>query len=323
MKTKAYQEWLQGMELLTPKQRRAVRIRLNLAQSLHAIINELDQKPNHKCPHCQSERLGRWGRQSGLQRFRCKDCHKSFNALTGTPLARLRHKERWLDYSQALIDGITVRDAASLCGVAKTTSFRWRHRFLTDLADLKAKGLTGIVEADETYFPLSFKGSRQLPRPPHLRGHETNERGTGEEKVPVLILRDRYGATTDFKLNVASQAEELPIISQVIESDAVLCSDGAASLKGAAHQAGIAHRALNMSKGIRILAGVYHIQNVNAYISRLKNWMARFHGVATKYLQNYLGWRRGLERWGKQITPLIILQAAVGCFVPFQLLTLT
>lgn len=28
---------------------------------------------------------------------------------------------------------------------------------------------------------------------------------------------------------------------------------------------------------------------VNACHSRLKNWMARFHGVATKYLVNYRG----------------------------------
>lgn len=28
--------------------------------------------------------------------------------------------------------------------------------------------------------------------------------------------------------------------------------------------------------------GVYHIQNVNSYHSRLKKWMDRFNGVATK-----------------------------------------
>ena len=38
-----------------------------------------------------------------------------------------------------------------------------------------------------------------------------------------------------------------------------------------------------------------HINNVNAYHSRLKEWMRRFHGVATRNLPNYLGWRRALE----------------------------
>lgn len=36
--------------------------------------------------------------------------------------------------------------------------------------------------------------------------------------------------------------------------------------------------------------GLYHIQNVNSYHSRLQGWIQRFNGVATKYLDNYLTW---------------------------------
>jgi len=50
---------------------------------------------NAGCPHCASHSLQGWGHVSGLPRYRCKDCRRSFNALTGTPLARLRKKERW------------------------------------------------------------------------------------------------------------------------------------------------------------------------------------------------------------------------------------
>lgn len=323
MNAKAYREWLAGLKNLSRSQRKSVLIELN-GENLHeAVIANLERTSPHCCPKCQSERLGRWGRQSGLQRLRCRDCGKCFNALTGTPLARLRCKERWLAYSQALIEGLTIRKAAEQCGVNKTTSFRWRHRFLTDIAELKATDLTGIVEADETYFPLSFKGSRHLARPPHRRGHATHQRGTGDEQVPVLVLRDRHGATTDFKLIAASQAEEAPIIRQVVMTDAVLCTDGGASLRGAARQAGIAHRVLNQSAGVRVIAEVYHIQNVNAYDSRLKSWMTRFHGVATQYLENYLGWRRELERCGQQLTPNAVIQAAIGRSNTFQLSTQT
>lgn len=37
---------------------------------------------------------------------------------------------------------------------------------------------------------------------------------------------------------------------------------------------------------------VFHVQTVNAYHSRLKNWISRFNGVATERLPNYLIWRR-------------------------------
>jgi hypothetical protein len=57
------------------------------------------------CPHCGSQKLQRWGHASGLPRYRCVDCRRSFNALTGTPLARLRKKEQWAAQTQALITG--------------------------------------------------------------------------------------------------------------------------------------------------------------------------------------------------------------------------
>ena len=45
-----------------------------------------------------------------------------------------------------------------------------------------------------------------------------------------------------------------------------------------------------------------HRQNVNAYHGRLKEWLRRFHGVATKNLPNYLGWRRTLEALAQNAT---------------------
>ena len=104
------------------------------------------------CPHCQSSNVGSWGRACGLKRYRCRECRKSFNALTGTPLARLHKRGTWKTYAQALADSVSVRKAAQRTGVSVPTAFRWRHRFLTLAKDAKAKTVSGIVEADETFF---------------------------------------------------------------------------------------------------------------------------------------------------------------------------
>lgn len=79
-----------------------------------------------------------------------------------------------------------------------------------------------------------------------------------------------------------------------------------------AKQLHIAHQPVNLSAGIRVVDHAFHIQNVNAYDSRLKGWMYRFHGVATKYLPNYLGWRRCLERFSGILTPELFLGQAFG-----------
>lgn len=57
---------------------------------------------------------------------------------------------------------------------------------------------------------------------------------------------------------------------------------------------------------------MFHVQNVNAYHSRWKTWMTRFHGVATRYLNNDLGWHRMLDASGDAISSHRVLAAAFG-----------
>jgi transposase-like protein len=40
----------------------------------------------------------------------------------------------------------------------------------------------------------------------------------------------------------------------------------------------------------RTFKGIYHIQHINAFHSRLKSFMRPFQGVSTKHLNNYLVW---------------------------------
>ena len=75
---------------------------------------------------------------------------------------------------------------------------------------------------------------------------------------------------------------------------------------------GIAHRPINLAAGIRIVSQGYHIQNVNAYDRLLKEWMHRFHGIATHYLANYLGWRRLIDRTHGTLPPRAVMLAALG-----------
>lgn len=56
----------------------------------------------------------------------------------------------------------------------------------------------------------------------------------------------------------------------------------------------------------------FHLNNVNAYHARLKEWLRRFHGVATKNLPNYLGWRRTLEALGQDASSAAMILGAIG-----------
>ena len=143
------------------------------------------------CPYCSHAERYRHGSASGLQRYRCKACKKTFNALTGTPLAHLRYKSKWLGYLDAITHSLTVRRAACELDVHRNTAFRWRHRFLTWIKQDRPTTLHGIIEADETYILESHKGSRKLERKPRKRGGSASKRGVSNEQVCILIARDR------------------------------------------------------------------------------------------------------------------------------------
>src|SRR5436305_1751455 len=135
-----------------------------------------------------------------------------------------------------------------------------------------------------------------LARSPRRRGERASKPGLSAEQVPALIARDRAGHTADAVLPDLGADAITAALGPVVAGDAVLCADGAQADAAFAAERGIRHEPSNVAAGVRVRDGAFHIQNVNAYHGRLKGWMGRFNGVATRYLANYLGWRRTLER---------------------------
>jgi hypothetical protein len=105
----------------------------------------------------------------------------------------------------------------------------------------------------------------------------------------VLVVRDRAGHTADFQLARLDAAHVQEVLLPLIDREAVLCTDGASVYATFARASGITHCVVHARPGQRVREGALHIQNVNAYHGRLKNWIARFHGVASNYLVNYRG----------------------------------
>ena len=304
MREADFEVLLHLVERLSDEQRTALGRALASASGEPEAVRLLEQAfaAAPRCPHCATTVVQRWGHAGGLRRYRCATCRKTLNALTGTSLARLRKRACWLRYGEALAAGMSLTKAAAHCGVHLTTSFRWRHRFLRAPAAAR-EALAGVVEADETFFRRSHEGSRRWRRGdappgrgPRRRGERAGERGLSAEQVPALIARDRAGHTADAVPPDLGAEAIKAVLAPVVAGDAVLCSDGAKAYAASAAGHGLHHEPVNLAAGIRVREGASHIRNVNAYHGRLKGWMGRFDGVATRHLPSYLGWRRTLER---------------------------
>ncbi len=254
------------------------------------------------CVHCGSDAIRGHGTYKHYRRYLCVSCKKTFTDITKTCIAHLQKRDQFRQYIVCMIHGMSLRKAAKQTGVCLKTAFDWRHKILHALKMNPHQQLRGVTEADETFFRYSEKGSRKLSRPPRKRGGGKGP-GLDDELVCVLTAKDRSGSPpvieTVGRGPITSERIHEKLKGSFIDQNLLLCTDANNSYKKYCKEHNIKHKVLNLSKKQRVVEKHLHLQNVNATHSRLKGWMRRFHGVASKYLQNYMNYFRTLEEFKK------------------------
>ena len=188
-----------------------------------------------------------------------------------------------------MMNKMTIRECAVHCRISKTTSFEWRHKILDALQNMHNEVvLDGIVESDETYFGLSFKGSRNLVRLPHKRGGSNHVRGISDEIVCTSCSVNLDGLSIGRITNLGRPTiDELSgFINGRIEEGSFFVTDSLNSYDSIAEDNNLTHIKIESGKHKN---GMFNIQKINSYHSELKRMInGRFKGVATKYLNNYV-----------------------------------
>ena len=146
-----------------------------------------------RCPHCPGTRIQTWGRFAGRQRFRCRDCRRTFSTFTGTPLRYLKYPERWRSFLWCMEGRLTVRRSGAMVGIDKNTALRWRHRVLDHWRLEPHRRLRGSVAVGEFWMALNEKGSRRLWRRPRRHGLTPGRRTAGLERVVLIAAIETEG----------------------------------------------------------------------------------------------------------------------------------
>lgn len=290
---------LEGLRALSPEDRLDVLRELlkpDVDRSFRQTLNESRFAQGRCRPYCNSKAVVRYGHTAQTaQRYRCKECGKTFTASTGTLFSHARHPDLLRQYLHCMNLQLSLRQTAKVCKISLPTAFNMRHRILNILASAhKESQLDGIVEADETFFDLSFKGNHshstfQLPRAPHHRGHTQTQRGSCLHKVCLLTAIDRE-SDTFFRvsnLGTPTTSDVNDALHASMPAGTTLCTDRASSYITFAKLESLD---LVQLRGGRISHGIFHIQNVNQLHSAMKSFLRPFHGVGTKYLSNDMTW---------------------------------
>jgi transposase-like protein len=268
------------------------------------------------CPRCSSTRVHRWGSFSGRRRHRCGDCGRCFSDFTGTPFWHSRKIDSWLPYLDCLAAGCALRTAAQHSGVSLSTAFRRRHHILGWRARSfrEAPRFRGRVGLEELRIAESFKGSRVLPRAPRSHAVAWGKRTLDGRRSLILLLHSA-GSGSDRWPVARGEADHCGVfvfrpdpgllrkaLRKMVQPGAMIrapvrrgwvgwpqpeSSRTERKVPGSAGKPTGTDRVLPADRD-RLMNEC--ILGVRSFRHRLRRWLPRFRGVATRHLSAYLVW---------------------------------
>lgn len=263
-----------------------------------------------KCPHCGADAIQRWGRaDNARQRWRCRDCSRTFSMTTGTPLAGL-HQPALLALvaaDMAAAAPLSCRALAARLDVDRMTVWHWRRRVMRLLREppvmtngvpvlavvresRKASREWGQHRADPEVFPppdrLRWVDYRRLRlrAPDWMPRHRVNivaaSAHPGDRRVLVPQMAD--GSAID-----AGRRATAPTV-------AAAAVDPVANERPRASECRIGRRRDRCIRSHRPVGGGGGLsiagQEDGAEVAALARFLRRFRGPASRHLDGYLAW---------------------------------
>lgn len=252
---------------------------------------------SRECPHCSSHEVVRYGKYSGKQRYKCKSCGITFSQFTNTPFSMTHYPDKWEDFMECMLQGMSLRSTAYKIKISYVTLFYWRHKLLEVLKQIVPIEMKGVIEADDIYVAYSRKGSKHIDektKRPHVKS--VSSLNINRENVCVLTASDHYKNVISLAVCRGYLRKENieKAIGRFVNKKTILCSNNKSAYVSFSNRIKIKH--YRITGIICKQEKKYGIATVKKYIKGCMQWLARFKGVATKYLNNYLSWYRFLDK---------------------------
>jgi transposase-like protein len=272
------------------------------------------------CPRCAAPAAVRWGSFAGRQRYRCKSCRRTFSDLTRTAFAYTKKIDSWPHYLVLMRQGRTLRTSALMLGIHVSTAFRWRHALLTPMRIADSTVLDGTVELMELSFAHSLKGSRRLSTS-RRRGARTAGRAWHDVPRDRVLLAVSRSGRSDAR-TIGGDMVVISLVSEWARTRLARCctifgrmtrlGPCASPIRAAGHD----YQMLRAISAVGAL-DTRHTRNVEAFSLRLRTWLLRFRGVASRYRDNYFVWHRRADLdsdllWARAMTVECIWPAGGG-----------
>lgn len=240
------------------------------------------------CPHCGSGDFLKHGKTGlGRQRYRCRECRRTFSETTGTPFMYSKKKPvTWASYLLCMEGGLTLRKISKLLKMNLSTAFSWRHKILSASGTMIDNILTENIEVSEFSLRENFKGSRSIN--PHFFY------GKKRRMIVLLSCCDSQGntlmktAARKYGRNLVYE-EISATLAPFINSCKTFVSSRNLAFASFARQQGSAYC---MPYSRKYCLEDFTLKNAEKHSRGFKDFLKGFRSVASKYLTHYASWYR-------------------------------
>jgi len=224
-----------------------------------------------------------------FQRYRCKNCDRTFNDQTGTVFehSAVALRKWFLAIYTYIRFNTSLRQLDVEIDVSYKTVYRRVQRFLRAL-DAPLPHLEGPVEIDELYVKAGLKG-RERDQPSRSRGLSTRGRGTyAADKPPVFILADR--GTGERHVIPAKAADESTIrllLADRQQESLTVYTDGFRAYEPLEEDDAFTREYVVHGDGEYVDRDV-HVNTCESHGSLVRSWLSPHRGVSKDKLTPYL-----------------------------------
>ena len=216
------------------------------------------------CPHCRSTYICKYGHVKTRQRYKCKECTRTFTSYTNKPWSNSKVDiSIWNRYLSLMENKLTLEECSRILHINIKTAFNIRHKIMMAIEEVENKLLCGEVEVIRRRYYENRKGSKRIH---------------GDRKQYNLHFGIDNTHNTFLDLDTRNMSVKLAeeVLNRNISNDAIILSSN--------------NRFINLARcTIRKICPIKCINACREYTC-YELWHEDFRGVATRYIYRYYYW---------------------------------
>lgn len=243
------------------------------------------------CPVSAKHHFKKNGHQNLSQRIWCYDCGTSYTITNKSIIEHsILNYYQIKNLLQMMYEFKPLFEISQELNINESTVFESQIRIFDSLEQVNSKTkLSGIVQVDEKYIRINFKGTPtdKMPRPSRKNGSTNLTSGISNDQICVIVALDSNGnllikvaGNGNASTNMISSA-----LKDKIEPGSIIVTDSKNSYDKFAKTNNF--KLIKIPSGMHKIDG-YTINGVNEIMSEIEIYLYRKRGISSRHLQHHM-----------------------------------